>query len=134
MSIITNREQSLEIIERLRNKKVSMAIFCTASHWNTEAILIGASRFAKNNNIKKIPLAISMTYNYPYMPQSPRVTYIDNARCGFISIMDHMKILCGENGSPYEDVLVLPHLDHGDPARDEWAMTEGLQVSGQCNV
>lgn len=32
MSIVTDREQSLEIIKKLENKKTSMAIFCTASH------------------------------------------------------------------------------------------------------
>ena len=126
MSIIINRDQALEIINGLNKKQASMAIFCTASHWNTEAILLAASRFAKKNNINKIPLAISMTFNYPYMPQSPRVTYNGDARCGFISIMEHMKVLCGEKGSPYENVMVLPHLDHADPARDKWALDEGL--------
>ena len=126
MSIITDRDQALKTINGLTKKQISMAIFCTASHWNTEAILLAASRFAKKNNIKKIPLAISMTFNYPYMPQSQRVTYSGDARCGFISMMEHMKALCGEEDSPYENVEILPHLDHGDPARDKWALTEGL--------
>ena len=126
MSIITDRDQALKTINGLTKKQISMAIFCTASHWNTEAVLLAASRFAKKHNIMKIPLAISMTFNYPYMPQSPRVTYNGDARCGFISIMEHMKVLCGEKDSPYENVAVLPHLDHADPARDKWALTEGL--------
>jgi fructose/tagatose bisphosphate aldolase len=126
MSIITDRDQALEIINRLNKKKVSMAIFCTASHWNTEAILVAASRLAQKNNINKIPLAVALTFNYPYMPHAKRVTYTEDPRLGFLSVMEHLKVLCGDHGSPYENVIVLPHVDHGDPVKDKWVLTEGL--------
>jgi fructose/tagatose bisphosphate aldolase len=126
MSIVKNREQALEIIKDLGSKKTGMAIFCTASHWNTEAILLAASRFAEKNKIKQIPLAVAMTFNYPYMPQAQRITYSKDPVSGFISVMEHLKVLCGGKNSPYGNVTVLPHLDHADPARDNWALTEGL--------
>lgn len=126
MPVITDRNQALDVIEQCRDRKVSMAIFCTASHWNTEAILLAASRYAKKNNIKKMPLAVALTFNYKYMPQACRVTYGNNPREGFISIMEHLKILCSEN-STYSNVVVLPHLDHADPVSDQWALTDGLK-------
>jgi len=126
MSIITDRDRALEIIQDLNNKKVSMAILGTASHWNVEAILIAASRFASKNRIGEIPLAVGITFNYPYMPQAKRVTYAGDPRYGFISIMEHLKVLCSGKGSPYSNVVVLPHLDHADPVKDRWALTEGL--------
>ncbi len=126
MSIVKDREQALDIIKNLAAKKTSMAIFCTASHWNTEAILLAASRFAEKNNIKDMPLAVAMTFTYPYMPQAKRVTYSKDPITGFISNMEHLIALCGSNSSPYSNITVLPHLDHGGPERDKWALTEGI--------
>ncbi len=40
--------------------------------------------------------------------------------------MGHLKALCEGPGAPYPQVVVLPHLDHADPKRDRWALTEGL--------
>ena len=126
MSIITEKNKANEVIKRFRKHKASMAIFCTASHWNTEAILLAASRYAKKYNIVNIPLAVAITFNYKYMPQSQRVTYSGDAKTGFISIMEHLNILCDRIESPYKNVTVLPHLDHADPVTDKWALTEGL--------
>jgi fructose/tagatose bisphosphate aldolase len=55
------------------------------------------------------------------------VTYSGDPRAGFLSMMEHLKILCGDDGSPYENVSVLPHADHSDPVRDNWVLTEGLR-------
>lgn len=125
MPVLTDRSQAVDVIDELRDKNVSMAIFCTASHWNTEAILLAANRFAEENGIERIPLAIAMTYTYPYMPQACRVTYGGNPRDGFLSNLKHLEVLCGEADSTYSRVVVLPHLDHADPNRDRWALTEG---------
>lgn len=125
MAVITDRKKSIEIVEKFRDKKVSIAIFCTASHWNTEAILLAASRFAKKHDMEKIPLSVAMTVNYPYMPQAAKVTYSRNLKAGFISNMEHLRALCAAEDSPYYNVQALPHLDHADPALNEWFLTEG---------
>lgn len=126
MSLITTRKQSESVMKRIRDNNVSMAIFCTASHWNTEAILIAADRFAKKHEISEIPVSVAMTFNYHNMPQSQRVTRSKDAIVGFKSIMEHLRILCGIKDSPYASICVMPHLDHADPERDRWALTEGL--------
>jgi fructose/tagatose bisphosphate aldolase len=103
-----------------------MAIFCTAAHWNTEAILLAAQRVAERHHLAEVPVAVAMTYTYPYMPQAERITYSGHARAGFLSNMAHLKALCDGADAPYRNVAVLPHLDHADPVRDVWALTEGL--------
>ena len=127
MPIITDRSKTLRIVENVIEKKVSMAIFCTASHWNTEAILLAAQKLCDKYQIESIPLAIAMTFNYPYMPQAQRITHCKNPRLGFLSIMDHLHLLCNNTDSPYRNIAVLPHLDHADPERDKWALTEGTK-------
>lgn len=126
MSLTKSREESLEVVERLRKNKVSMAIFCTASHWNTEAILKAASDYATEHGIKNIPVAVAITCNYRHMSQSKRVTYSQSSETGFLTIMDYLKRLCDDEYAPYKNVQVLPHLDHADPEYDKWALTEGV--------
>jgi fructose/tagatose bisphosphate aldolase len=123
--IITKREDSEKIIERIKSQKVCLPIFCTGSHWNTEAILLAAKNIAEKYNVKDIPVAIAMTYNYEYMPQAQRITFTKDARLGFISMMKHLRVLSNDPKSPYHKIKVLPHLDHADPEKDRWALNEG---------
>ncbi len=125
MAIVTDRKESLRVVDRVIECGASMAIFCTASHWNTEAILLAAKKLCDKYQIESVPLAIAMTFNYPYMPQAQRVTCSQSAKLGFLSIMNHLKLLCDDPDSPYRNIQVLPHLDHADPERDAWALTEG---------
>jgi fructose/tagatose bisphosphate aldolase len=69
---------------------------------------------------------VAMTHTYPYMPQAKRFTYSGDPRAGFLSNAAHLKALCDGLDNPYANVVVLPHLDHADPKRDRWALTEAL--------
>ncbi len=126
MPLITRRAEALELTELFRQRGASMAIFCTAAHWNTEAILLAAQQFAEKHHLEQVPLAVAMTFTYPHMPQAQRITYSRHERAGFLSNMAHLRALCDGPDAPYRRVTVLPHLDHGHPERDRWALTEGL--------
>jgi len=127
MPLITARKDSTKAVEAVIEKNVSMAIFCTASHWNTEAILLAAKKLCDKYQIESVPLAIAMTFNYPYMAQAQRVTRCKDAKLGFQSVMENLHLLCSSPDSPYRNIAVLPHLDHADPERDGWALTEGTK-------
>ncbi len=126
MTLITHRAQALEIHRHVAARQASLAIFCTASHWNTEAILLAGQRIADKYHLEAVPVAVAMTFTYPYMPQAKRSTYSGDPVAGFVSNMLHLKTLCDGPDAPYRKVVVLPHLDHADPQRDRWALTEGL--------
>ncbi len=126
MPLVTRREQAQEYTDLFRGTGASMAIFCTASHWNTEAILVAAQRFGEEHGLSEVPLAVAMTFTYPYMPQAERFTFSRNGPAGFLSNYGHLKALCDGPNAPYSRVVVLPHLDHADPKRDQWALTEGI--------
>jgi fructose/tagatose bisphosphate aldolase len=125
--IITKRNDSEKIIERIKSQKVCLPIFCTGSHWNTEAILLATKNIGLKYGISKVPVAIAMTFNYEYMPQAQRITATNDARLGFLSNMKHLQVLADDPASPYYGVQVLPHLDHADPVKDKWALTEGTE-------
>ena len=127
MPLVTERRAARKVLDSVVEHGASMPIFCTASHWNTEAILLAAEKFCRKYEIESIPLSVAMTFNYPYMPQAQRVTRAGDAKLGFLSIMEHLALLCGAKDAPYGRVQVLPHLDHADPSRDLWALTEGTK-------
>lgn len=125
--IIIGRNKVADIINRIKSQQVCLPIFCTASHWNTEAILVAAKNIGEKFNIDNVPVAIAMTYNYKHMPQAQRITYDGNPRLGFLSMMCHLKVLSDDPKSPYYHVQVLPHLDHADPVHDNWPLTKGTE-------
>ncbi|MDL2206969.1 class II fructose-bisphosphate aldolase [Eubacteriales bacterium OttesenSCG-928-N13] len=120
--IVTERAASKKIFEKAAEQGVSIAIFCTASYWNTEAILLASQRLKQKHNLPSVPVVVATTFTYKHMPQCRRFTHSDNERAGFLSHMAHMRALTDGKYAPYGDVTVLPHLDHADPERDGWAL------------
>ena len=125
--IITGRKNTEKEIERIKSNQTSLAIFCTGSHWNTEAILLAAKNIGEKFGIENVPVAIAMTFNYEYMPQAQRITHMKDSRMGFLSIIKYLDTLTNDPRSPYYNVHVLPHLDHADPFKDKWALTVGTE-------
>jgi len=132
VAFITNREQAKDIIDNIVKQQATLAILCTASHWNTEAVLRAAQVVAQKYGLKRIPVALAVTSNYEYMQQTKRVTRSKSAKIGLRAVMDYCKLLCDGSDAPYPEVDVLPHLDHADPAVDSWELTEGLEYF--CSV
>lgn len=126
MAIITQRNKSLEIFRRAEECRMSVAIFCTASHWNTEAILLAAQRVAKKHKLSDVPVVVANTFTYKHMPQAKRFSYSTEPISGFLAHMGNLHALAEGKYAPYGDVLALPHLDHADPVRDRWALTAGV--------
>jgi fructose-bisphosphate aldolase class II len=126
MPLVTRREEALDLTQQFRDASACMAIFCTAAHWNTEAILLAAQQIAEKYNFAQVPVAVAMTFTYPHMPQAKRITRSQHEIAGFLSNMAHLKALCNGPHAHYNKVTALPHLDHADPQRDRWALTEGL--------
>lgn len=132
MAFITDRDQAKAIMDDVVRKGASLAIFCTGSHWNTEAILRAAQAIGRTHGLKRVPVVVAMTSHYDYMQQTERVTRCGDAKTGLRAVMEYCKLLCGEADSPYAEVDVLPHLDHADPQKDRWELTEGLKYF--CSV
>ncbi|MBQ4065882.1 MAG: class II fructose-bisphosphate aldolase [Clostridia bacterium] len=126
MSVITERKASLKVFERAAECGTSIGIFCTASYWNTEAILLASQRIAEKYEIEQVPVVIATTFTYPHMPQCERFLYCRDPKAGILSHFGHLQAVAGSKYSPYKNVAVLPHLDHADPERDRWALTCGL--------
>ena len=127
MAIINERKASLKVFEKAIERGTSIGIFCTASYWNTEAILMAAQAIAEKYTIEQVPVVVATTFTYPHMPQCKRFLYSKNEKAGILSHFAHLNVIAGSKYSDYPNVAVLPHLDHANPVRDRWALTSAIQ-------
>ena len=127
MALITDRAMVEGIMQDARRDCVSVAMFCSASAWNNEAILMAAQRFGRKHGIKHVPVIVGMTGSYTHMPQCKRATRSGDLKAGFLSIIKSLEALTGEKDSPFYDLLVIPQLNHGDPVADKWIFEEGIR-------
>lgn len=127
MPIVNKRSEAMAVFEKAAALNVSIAIFCTASHWNTEAILMAAQRIAEKYGVRGVPVVVANTFNYRHMPQACRFLYCRDPAAGLLSHFGHLRALCDEKYAPYREVLAMPHLDHADIEYDRWALTVGTQ-------
>lgn len=126
MPLVTHRDHALELTQQFSAANASMPIFCTATHWNTEAILLPSQQIGEKYNLSPVPVAVAMTFIYSHMPQAKRITYSQHEVAGFISSMAHLKAQCDSRHAPYRSVAVLLYLDHADPRCDPWALRDGV--------
>ena len=120
MPVVTDRNQTLEIIQRLREANVVMPVFGYDSVMNLEAVLFAIKEFANEYGIKQPVVAPTITFGYEEMQQAKRVMKHSTKEEGLRVCLATMDILCGTKGGTYYDVIALPHHDHGNPINEEW--------------
>jgi len=120
MPVITDRNQTLDVLARLREARVVMPVFGYDSVVNLEANLCAVKEFAHEYGIKDPIVAPSVTFGYEEMQQANRVLRWGSKEEGLRVCLAVLDILCGTKGGTYYDVVALPHLDHGDPVKEEW--------------
>lgn len=120
MPVVTDRNQTLDIIERLREAKVVMPVFGYDSVMNLEANLQAIKEFAQEYGIKNPVIAPTITFGYSEMQQAKRVLKCGTMEEGLRICLSALDILCGTKGGTYYDIIALPHHDHGDPVLEEW--------------
>ena len=124
MPVITDRNQTLDVLARLRETKVVMPVFGYDSLMNLEANLQAVKEFAQEYGIKDPVLAPSVTFAYEDMQQADRVLRWGTKEEGLKVCLAALDILCGTKGSTYYDVVALPHIDHADAEAEEWVWSK----------
>ncbi|MBD3182057.1 hypothetical protein GF312_07185 [Candidatus Poribacteria bacterium] len=120
MPIITDRNQTLEVLARLQEARVVMPVFCYDSLMNLEANLMAVKEFAREYGIKNPILAPSVTFMYEDMQQADRVLRHGGAEEGLKVCLAALDILCDTKDGTYYEVVTLPHVDHADAEKEEW--------------
>jgi len=124
MPVVTDRNQTLDILARLQEAKVVMPVFGYDSLMNLEANLQAVKEFAQEHAIKDPVLAPSVTFAYEDMQQADRVLRWGTKEEGLKVCLTALDILCGTKGGTYYDVVALPHIDHADAEAEEWVWSK----------
>jgi fructose-bisphosphate aldolase class II len=119
MAYLTDPDQVREIYRRHGICGVPVARIGTSSYMNNEALVRACSEFAREHGLARMPVSVFFTGNYPNMQQMARVTSAGRPEIGFLSSVAMIKELVGSRYSPYTNVDVIPHLDHGQPGADD---------------
>ncbi|MBI2193454.1 MAG: class II fructose-bisphosphate aldolase [Planctomycetes bacterium] len=119
MAYITDPEQAREIYERHARAGVPVARIGSSSYVNNEALIRACSEFAREQGLRRMPVSLFFTANYPNMRQMARVTTTGRPELGFLVSAAMVRELVGCRYSPFTNVDVIPHLDHGQPGDDD---------------
>jgi fructose/tagatose bisphosphate aldolase len=117
MPLVTNPSEVEEIYDELRAANVCLPAFCTENFQTTEAIIKSIHEFGRIFEIKSPPGIIAFTGTYQYRPQAVNYTLMHNHMLGARAIIEDIKLLISKE-SPYRDVRLMIHLDHGQPDTD----------------
>ena len=121
MPLITEPQQVREIYHEAVQAEICMPAFCTEDQRTTETILKGA--YEKSLELQKfdLPVIIAFTVNYPPRGQMNLYTTVKNPKLGIRAIFDDIDLFMSPE-SPYRNLRVMVHLDHGFPWLDEDAL------------
>ncbi len=117
MPIETSIEKSLEVYDRLAEKKVAVPCFCTENLATTHAAFAAADETGREFDITNVPLILSFTARYPERQQLINYTPFSDPVEGFLAVRDDALRLARQGGK-FENVMVFAHLDHGQPDED----------------
>lgn len=117
MPIIRNYNQVKEIYQEAGEKEVGLPLFCCEDRQSLEAILAAAFEIGQEIGNPNIPIVPSWTSRYHVRGQAELVSNTNDARIGCQLMFSDLKVFTGE-GSPYKNLLVMPHLDHAFPDVD----------------
>ncbi len=124
MPVVTDRNQTLDVLARLEEAKVVMPVFCYDSLMNLEANLHAVKEFAQEYGIKNPVIAPSVTFAYKDMQQADRILRWGSKEEGLRVCLSALDILCGVKGGTYYNVVALPHIDHADAEAEEWVWSK----------
>lgn len=128
MPLVTSALQARKIIAQYRKNNISMPCFCAENTFTMEGILTGASQIAKESR-QDVAIYIAVTGNYHGRQQLKNYTSLNDTWEGFLAFKSDMQRLCRDDG-PFNNVMVIPALDHGQPELDDRLFERGKDFWG----
>ena len=118
MPLISQPQEVEAIYQEAREGGVCLANICVAHSSAVEAALRASLEFGHAHQITDVPVIISVTGNYPIESQLISYTSLHDPHFGLRAFFSDIDGLISE-GSPYADLRVMLHLDHGQPDADK---------------
>ncbi|NOZ23119.1 MAG: class II fructose-bisphosphate aldolase [Planctomycetes bacterium] len=117
MPVVTDPVEVKEIYQEVAEKGACIPCFCTENQKTIEAMLRAAHEVGQEFAIANPPLVVGFTATYHHRQQLMNYTTTRDTVLGVKALLDDVKLFAGED-SPWSDVRIMPHLDHGMPDTD----------------
>jgi len=121
----------LEVHSRAAENRWVIPTICSENLTTTEAILSATLEHSKKLNQPDIPITIAITNQYSHRSQSVNFTHTRQWDIGLKLFLKELEVLTSE-GSPFEKLSVMVHLDHTQWDKDEpllqWDMSRFSSV------
>jgi fructose-bisphosphate aldolase class II len=111
MPLILEREHVLDVYSETAAQKWVLPAFNSENLTTTEAILQAAKEYGQSVGVNNLPIIIGITNKYPPRPQSIYYTHTRQWHVGLRLFLSDLKVLTSD-GSPFESLRVMIHLDH----------------------
>ena len=111
MPLILDRKQVLDLYGKAGQRKWVVPTFNTENLTTSEAILSAALDYSRKINQPDIPITIGITNQYSHRSQSVFYTHTRQWDIGLKLFLADIEVLTSQ-GSPFEDLNVMIHLDH----------------------
>lgn len=119
MSYITDPDQARAIYAEYAERGIPIARIGSSSYFNNEALMRAASEFANEIGAERIAISLFYTANYPNMGQLERMVSSGIPELALHVSAGMVRALVESEFSPYRNVDVLLHLDHGQALADK---------------
>jgi fructose/tagatose bisphosphate aldolase len=126
--LVTDPLEVEEMYTQLGEAGVCLPAFCTENSRTTEAIIRSMWELGHEFGISSPPAIIAFTGSYPYRPQAVNYTLTRNHLLGARAIFQDIKLFMSAQ-SPYRDLRLMIHIDHGQPDTDGALLEELADVA-----
>jgi len=127
MPLLSEAEDARRIYEEAAERGVAVACFCTETQQTTEAILQSTHELGEELGCPALPITVGFTARYAGRSNARYYTSLGDVALGTRALIEHVRLLTCEQ-SPYRDLRVMLHLDHGHPERDAEVVEKYLDV------
>ncbi len=117
MPLITEYHKIKEIYRDAAQRRVGLPVFCAEDRETLEAILAATLEFGQEIGVADLPIIPAWTVRYPGRGQMTLLTACGDPRLGTRLMFSDLRAFMSED-SPYRQLRVMPHLDHGFPWLD----------------
>jgi len=127
MPLVSEVEEVRQIYQAARQRGLALGCFCTENQRTTEAILRATYELSQELGRCDLPVVVGFTAGYAGRSNTRHYTSLDDALLGAQALVDDLRLLLSQR-SPYRELRVMLHLDHGHPQRDAPVMEKYLDV------
>jgi fructose/tagatose bisphosphate aldolase len=123
MPLINDYPRVKDVYREAAELRVGLPVFCAEDRETLEAILAAAVEYGQEIGVSDLPIIPAWTVRYPSRGQMTLLTACGDPRLGTRLMFSDLRAFMSED-SPYRQLRVMPHLDHGFPWLDDDIMVE----------